>query len=156
MRFFPQSIKHKDEMIQEKDILFSRLIQHADEIKEHQLHERSGGNTELSPEQCNARHKERANSCYIWFALPTQWYHPQASKPPALAKLTSVDSYSNGEHLRPRRKAQVGSTGIQCWQKKKAAKVLPQEPSKGVNILAYKTQQQPQINQIQRSRCSIK
>lgn len=90
--------------------------------------------------------------------LYTQWYHPQASKPPALAKPTSVDSYSNGEHLRARRTAQPA----QGWQHgnsvpvKKAAQVLPQERSKGVQILAYKTEQQPQVNQIQRSRCSMK
>lgn len=90
--------------------------------------------------------------------LYTQWYHPQASKPSALAKPASVDSYSNGEHLRPRRKAQPA----QGWQHgnsgpaKEAAQVLPQERSKGVQILAYKTEQQPQVNQIQRSRCSMK
>lgn len=69
--------------------------------------------------------------------LYTKWHQPQDSKPSALAKPTLVDSYSNGEHLRPRRKAQPtqlhrdGSMGIQCRQKKAASQSFATRTLKG-------------------------
>lgn len=88
--------------------------------------------------------------------LYTQWYHPQASKPSAnlsgqLLQWGTPQTKEESTARPARTAARELSAG-----KKKPFKGLPQEPSKGVKTLAYKTEQQPQINQIQRSRCSIK
>lgn len=104
LRFFPQSIKHKDEMIQEKDILFPGQFNTL--MKQKNISCTHGREGMLSSRQSNVMPDTRKEPTPATSGLLyTQWYHPQASKPSALAKPTSVDSYSNGEHLRPRRKA---------------------------------------------------
>lgn len=123
LRFFPQSIKHKDEMIQEKDILFPGQFNTL--MKQKNISCTHGREGILSSRQSSVMPDTRREPHLLHLVCSTHSgithrllnLQPWPSQLQWTVTPTGNTSDPGGKHSLPGCTGRDGSTVIQCWQK---------------------------------------